>query len=103
MKYLQNTPHLDPLPSSDEGRGNLAVSFKRTSVCVGERSARFPLPFGRGEDQGEGLVRQTFASLTKWEWGRGERKGDNKATQQPIELVDEKRNSSKLLRHSPWD
>src|ERR1041385_4726713 len=66
MKYLQNTPHLDPLPSSDEGRGNPAVSFGRTSLCVGERSARFPLPFGRGEDQGEGLVRQTLASLTKW-------------------------------------
>ena len=42
------------------------MSFKRTSVSVGERSARFPLPFGRGEDQGEGLVRQTLASLTKW-------------------------------------
>src|ERR1041384_4528478 len=76
MKYLENTPHLDPLPSSDEGRGNPAVSFKRTSVCVGERSARFPLPFGRGEDQGEGLVRQTLASLTKWKWGRGEGEQD---------------------------
>src|SRR6266852_3389116 len=71
MKYLQNTPHLDPLPSSDEGRGNPAVSVKRTPVCVCERSARFPLPFGRGEDQGEGLLRKTFVSLTKWKWGRG--------------------------------
>ena len=56
MKYLQNTPHLDPLPSSDEGRGNPAVPVKRNPVCVCERSARFPLPFGRGEDQGEGGV-----------------------------------------------
>src|SRR5437867_6825437 len=67
MKYLQNTPHLDPLPSSDEGRGNPAVSVKRTPVCVCERSARFPLPFGRGEDKGEGLLWKTFVSLTKWQ------------------------------------
>src|SRR6266446_6763471 len=66
MKYLQNTPHLDPLPSSDEGRGNPAVSVKRTPICVRERSARFPLPFRRGEDQGEGLLQKTFFSLTKW-------------------------------------
>jgi hypothetical protein len=56
MKCLQNTPHLDPLPSSDEGRGNPAVSVKRTPVCDRERSARFPLPFRRGEDKGEGLL-----------------------------------------------
>src|SRR5438093_4023938 len=68
MKYLQNTPHLDPLPSSDEGRGNPAVSVKRTPICVRERSARFPLPFRRGEDQGEGLLQKTFPSLTKWKW-----------------------------------
>src|SRR6266568_3428625 len=66
MKHLQNTPHLDPLPSSDEGRGNPAVSVKRTPLCVCERSARFPLPFGRGEDQGEGLLWETLVSLAKW-------------------------------------
>src|SRR5882724_3839849 len=66
MKYLQNTPHLDPLPSSDEGRGNPAVSAKRTPICVRERRVRFPLPFRRGEDQGEGLLQKTFSSLTKW-------------------------------------
>src|SRR6266536_3229477 len=62
MKHLENTPHLDPLPSSDEGRGNPAVSVKRTPLCVCERSARFPLPFGRGEDQGEGLLCLKYAS-----------------------------------------
>src|SRR6266404_4321393 len=74
MKYLQNTPHLDPLPSSDEGRGDPAVSVKRTPVCVCERSVRFPLPFGSGEDQGEGLHWEALGSLTKWKWGRGEGK-----------------------------
>src|ERR1041384_8776193 len=69
MKDLQTTPHLDPLPSSDEGRGNPAVSVKRTPVVrlrTHWRSERFPLPFGRGEDQGEGLLWKTFVSLTKW-------------------------------------
>ena len=60
---LPNTPHLDPLPSSDEGRGNPAVSVQRAPVSVGERDAPFPLPFRRGEDQGEGLLCKTFASL----------------------------------------
>ena len=50
---LALTPHLDPLPSSDEGRGNPAASVRRTPVSVCERDAPFPLPFGRGEDQGE--------------------------------------------------
>ena len=40
------TPHLDPLPSSDEGRGNPAASIRRAPVCDCERRARFPLPFG---------------------------------------------------------
>ena len=106
-----NTPHLDPLPSSDEGRGNPAASVRRAPVCDCERRARFPLPFGclfsvvaqaslpvarspgilawalaagwkpalphslegcattlnrypfgRGEDQGEGLRRKTFVA-----------------------------------------
>src|ERR1041384_6210271 len=77
MKDLQTTPHLDPLPSSDEGRGNPAVSVKRTHVVrlrTHWRSERFPLPFGRGEDQGEGLLWKTFVSLTKWKWGWGEGK-----------------------------
>ena len=64
---LQNTPHLGPLPSSDEGRGNPAASLKRTPVKVCERGAPFPLPFGRGEDQGEGLLRKAFVSLVKWQ------------------------------------
>src|SRR5437867_3084163 len=76
MKYLQNTPHLDPLPSSDEGRGNPAVFVKRTPVCACERSACFPLPFGKGEDQGEALLWKTYVSLTKWKWGRGEGEQD---------------------------
>ena len=66
MKCLPNTPHLDPLPSSDERRGNPTVSVKRTPVCVRERSGRFPLPFRRGEEQGEGLLRKTFPSITRW-------------------------------------
>ena len=56
LSPLPNTPHLDPLPSSDEGRGNPAASVQPTpvSVCeVCERDALFPLPFGRGEDQSE--------------------------------------------------
>src|SRR5947208_16021379 len=75
MKYLQNTPHLDPLPSSDEGRGNPASSVKHTLVCVSERSARFPLPLGRGEDQGEGLLWTTFVSSTKWKCSPKKRAG----------------------------
>ena len=59
MKYLENTPHLDPLPSSDEGRGNPVVGFWRTL----QAQPRLPLPFGRGEDQGEGLLRKTLISL----------------------------------------
>ena len=58
--------HLDPLPSPDEGRGNPAVSVQRTPVSVCERDAPFPLPFRRGEDQGEGLLRKTFVSLNEW-------------------------------------
>src|SRR6185369_10695361 len=69
MKCLQNTPHLDPLPSSDEGRGNPSVSVNRPrSAPARERSAGFPLPFRRGEDQGEGLLQKTLSSLTKWKW-----------------------------------
>src|SRR5258706_16271128 len=86
MKYLQNTPHLDPLPSSDEGRGNPAVSVKRTPVCVCERSARFPLPFGRGEDQGEGLLSPTFVSLSKWKCPKGEGRGEGKTNVPELNL-----------------
>src|SRR5437762_11584053 len=48
-----NTPHLDPLPSADEGRGRPIALVRRTSVWVNERGRIFPLPFRRGEDQGE--------------------------------------------------
>ena len=47
--------HLDPLPSSDEGRGKptapdgIVLSWL-TEIPKRERA--FPLPFGRGEDQG---------------------------------------------------
>src|SRR5437763_1920277 len=74
-RFESGSSHLDPLPSSDEGRGNPAVCVNRIPVCVCERSARFPLPFGRGEDQGEGWLWKTFVSLTKWKWSRGEGEG----------------------------
>jgi hypothetical protein len=48
------------------------VSVRRTLGCVTERGRIFPLPFKRGEDQGEGLIRRPFVSLTKWPWRRGE-------------------------------
>ena len=32
----------------------------------------FPLPFTRGEDQGEGLIQRPFVSLTKWQCPQGE-------------------------------
>ena len=64
---VSENSHLDPLPSSDEGRGNTAASVQRTEISVCERDARFPLPFGRGEDQGEGLLQKTFVSLPKME------------------------------------
>ena len=38
----------------------------RTSSWVTERVRIFPLPFTRGEDQGEGLIRRPLVSLTKW-------------------------------------
>ena len=65
-KMFSENSHLDPLPSSDEGRGNPAASIERKPVSVGERDAPFPLPFRRGEDQGEGLLRRSFVSVTKW-------------------------------------
>ena len=63
---LPNTPHLDPLPSSDEGRGNPVAFVVRTPISVCECDAPFPLPFRRGEDQGEGLLRKIFVSLANW-------------------------------------
>src|SRR6185369_5761359 len=48
MKCLQNTPHLDPLPSSDEGRGNAIGSVRRSSACGSERGRIF-LPPSEGE------------------------------------------------------
>src|SRR5438045_3341984 len=65
MKFRNDTPHLDPLPSSDEGRGNTDASNGLKRVGVSEDVAFFPLPIGWGEDQGEGLLRQTFVSFTK--------------------------------------
>ena len=67
-----NTPHLDPLPSSDEGRGNSVAVVKPTSIWATERGRIFPLPFRRGEDQGEGLSQWAFVSLIQWPWSRGE-------------------------------
>ena len=72
MQTSKFTPHLDPLPSSDEGRGNQLTPFGHASAWVTERDQVFPLPFTRGEDQGEGLLRRPFVSLTKWRWGQGE-------------------------------
>jgi hypothetical protein len=60
MKSSKNTPHLDPLPSADEGRGSPLASAGRTSACVTECGRIFPLPFKRGEDQGEGLIRRVL-------------------------------------------
>ena len=44
--------HLDPLPSSDEGRGNPIVPVRRTSAWVTERSD-LSSPLQKGRDQGE--------------------------------------------------
>ena len=41
------------------------MSVKRTQVSVCERDVPFPLPFRRGEDQGEGLIRQSLVCLNK--------------------------------------
>ena len=66
MKSSKNTPHLDPLPSSDEGRGNPRAHVSRTRAWVTESDRIFHLPCTRGEDQGEGLIRRPLVSLTKW-------------------------------------
>ena len=71
MNNSKSTPHLDPLPSSDVGRGNPITPIRRTSSWVTDRDRAFPLPFTRGEDQGEGLVRRPFVSLTKWHCNKG--------------------------------
>ena len=61
------TPLLDPLPSSNDGRGNPITPVSRTRSWFTEGDRMFPLPFTRGEDQGEGLIRRPFVSLTKWQ------------------------------------
>ena len=61
-----NTPHLDPLPSSDEGRGNPIAPVSRIRSWFTEGDRILPFPFTRGEDQDEGLIRRPFVSLTKW-------------------------------------
>ena len=66
-RIVSENSHLDPLPSSDVGRGNPKTTVSRTSAWVTERDRIFPLPFARGEDQGEGLIRRPFVSLTKWQ------------------------------------
>ena len=68
-----NAPHLDPLPSSDEGRGNPIAAVSRARVWFTEGDRIFPLPFTRGEDQGEGLIRRPFVSLTKWPTSEGKK------------------------------
>src|SRR5262245_7984169 len=55
MKCLHDTPQLDPTAS---------VACTLIGIC--ERAARLPLPFRRGEDQGEGLIRRFYPCLTKW-------------------------------------
>src|SRR6266513_1078803 len=62
-RIVSGKSHLDPLPSSDEGRGNAIASLRRSSAWVSERGRIFPLSFRRGEDQGEGLIQWTFVSL----------------------------------------
>ena len=99
MNDSKNTPHLDPLPSSDEGRGNPIAPINRARAWATEGDRIFPLPCvfalsphkppltnqgeeglggegqtAPGEDQGEGLVRRLFVSLTNWQWGRGDGK-----------------------------
>ena len=73
MNGTKSTPHLDPLPSSDEGRGNPITPFSHASAFSIERDQVFPLPFTRGEDQGEGLIRRPIVFLTMWQYERGER------------------------------
>ena len=55
------------LPSSDEGRGSPLAPVSRTRAWVTEGARIFPLPFTRGEDQCEGLIRRPVVSLTKWQ------------------------------------
>ena len=76
MNSSKNTPHLDPLPSSDEGRGNPITPISGALAWVTKRDEVFPLPFTRGEDQGEGLIRRRFVSLAEWLWGWGEGERD---------------------------
>src|SRR6185436_7553761 len=64
-----NTPRLDPLPSSDEGRGNAIGSVRRSSACGTERGRIFPHPFRRGEDQGENSPIQIAQSAPEPERG----------------------------------
>ena len=56
-KWISENFHLDPLSSSDEGRGNAEPSNQRTPASFCECGAPSPLPFGR-EDQGEGSLRK---------------------------------------------
>ena len=48
------------------------MPVSRARVWVTEGDWIFPLPFTRGEDQSEGLIRRPFVSLTKREQGRSE-------------------------------
>ena len=65
MQSSIGTPHLDPLPSSDEGRGNPIAPASRAPAWVAKRDLIFPLSFTRGEHQGEGLIRRPFDAPAK--------------------------------------